>query len=163
MGCNAVRTSHNMPTPEWVEACDRMGMMMMCETRQMSSNAEGMAQLETDGEALSQLAVDHPLVRLATRNGRCRTEWRNRARRLPPAMVRLCHELDPTRVVSAAVNGDNEKGLSVPLDIIGFNYNLKMPEAFHQEVSQEADLWIGNVERHQHARRLYHRSRCGTR
>jgi beta-galactosidase len=41
MGGNAVRTSHNMPTPEWVEACDRMGMMMMCETRQMSSNPEG--------------------------------------------------------------------------------------------------------------------------
>ncbi len=37
MGCNAVRTSHNMPTPEWVDACDRMGIMMMCETRQMSS------------------------------------------------------------------------------------------------------------------------------
>jgi hypothetical protein len=34
MGCNAVRTSHNMPTPEWVEACDRMGLMMMCEMRQ---------------------------------------------------------------------------------------------------------------------------------
>ena len=47
MGGNAVRTSHNMPTPEWVEACDRMGMMMMCETRQMSSNPEGLAQLET--------------------------------------------------------------------------------------------------------------------
>ena len=38
MGCNAVRTSHNMPTPEWVDACDRMGVMMMCETRQMSSS-----------------------------------------------------------------------------------------------------------------------------
>jgi beta-galactosidase len=47
MGCNAVRTSHNMPTPEWVEGCDRMGMMMMCETRQMSSNPEGLAQLES--------------------------------------------------------------------------------------------------------------------
>ena len=35
-----------MPTPEWVEACDRMGVMMMCETRQMSSNAEGMQQLD---------------------------------------------------------------------------------------------------------------------
>ena len=45
MGSNAVRTSHNMPTPEWVEACDRMGMMMMCETRQMSSSPEGLAQL----------------------------------------------------------------------------------------------------------------------
>lgn len=46
MGCNVVRTSHNMPTPEWVEACDRMGMMMMCETRQASSSAEGLEQLE---------------------------------------------------------------------------------------------------------------------
>jgi beta-galactosidase len=35
-----------MPTPEWVEACDRLGVMMMCETRQMSSNPEGLAQLE---------------------------------------------------------------------------------------------------------------------
>ncbi|MGH1560880.1 glycoside hydrolase family 2 TIM barrel-domain containing protein [Caulobacter segnis] len=35
MGCNAVRTAHNMPTPEWVEACDRMGVLMVCETRQM--------------------------------------------------------------------------------------------------------------------------------
>src|SRR6202050_1569619 len=45
MGGNAVRTSHNLPAPEWVEACDRMGMMMMCETRLMSSNPERMAQL----------------------------------------------------------------------------------------------------------------------
>ncbi len=47
MGCNAVRTSHNMPTPEWVAACDRMGMMMMCETRLMSSSPEGLGELET--------------------------------------------------------------------------------------------------------------------
>ena len=40
MGSNVVRTTHNMPTPEWVEACDRMGMMMLCETRMMSSTAE---------------------------------------------------------------------------------------------------------------------------
>jgi beta-galactosidase len=46
MGCNAVRTSHNAPTPEWVEACDRMGVMMMCEARQMSSSPEGLAQLD---------------------------------------------------------------------------------------------------------------------
>src|SRR5690606_32947507 len=47
MGCNAIRSSHNMPTPELVEACDRMGMMMMVETRAMSSSPEGLAQLET--------------------------------------------------------------------------------------------------------------------
>ncbi len=49
MGCNAVRTTHNAPTPEWVEACDRMGVMMMCETRQMSSNPEAIAQLSRRG------------------------------------------------------------------------------------------------------------------
>lgn len=32
MGCNAYRTSHNMPAPELVEACDEMGMMMMAES-----------------------------------------------------------------------------------------------------------------------------------
>ena len=31
MGCDAVRTSHNMPTPELVELCDEMGFMMMLE------------------------------------------------------------------------------------------------------------------------------------
>jgi beta-galactosidase len=48
-------------------------------------------------------------------------------------MVRRCHELDPTRVVSAAVNGDNSKGVSDSLDIIGFNYNLKFPDEFHKK------------------------------
>ena len=83
MGGNAVRTSHNMPTPEWVEGCDRMGLMMMCETRQMSSSPEGLAQLEVDGEALSQLAVDHSLVHRQRGVAVCRTRWPNRAKRLP--------------------------------------------------------------------------------
>jgi beta-galactosidase len=48
-------------------------------------------------------------------------------------MVRRCHELDPTRIVSAAVNGDNEKGLSDALDIIGFNYGLNRPDPYHKE------------------------------
>ncbi len=62
MGSNAVRTSHNMPTPEWVEACDRLGMMMMCETRMMSSTRRRHGATRSDGEALQELAVDHPLV-----------------------------------------------------------------------------------------------------
>jgi beta-galactosidase len=79
MGCNAVRTSHNMPTPEWVEACDRMGMMMMCETRQMSSNPSGLQQLET----MVKRYRNSPSIscgRSATRNGYCRKAiWRNKA------------------------------------------------------------------------------------
>jgi beta-galactosidase len=52
--------------------------------------------------------------------------------KIAATMVRRCHELDPTRVVTAAVNGSNEKGVSDPLDVIGFNYNEdKWPDKFH--------------------------------
>ena len=131
MGCNAIRTSHNMPTPELVEACDRMGMMMMCETRQMSSNPEGMAQLET---MIKRYRNSPSIVLWSIGN----EEWRlqfdiaEEGAKIASAMVRRCHELDPTRVVSAAVNGDNEKGVSEALDIVGFNYNLKLPDVYHK-------------------------------
>jgi beta-galactosidase len=132
MGGNAVRTSHNAPTPEWVEGCDRMGLMMMCETRQMSSNPEGMAQLE----AMVKRYRNSPSVILWSVGNE---EWilqdamAEEGARIAGTMVRRCHELDPTRVVSAAVNGDNEKGVSDAFDIIGFNYGLDRPDSYHKE------------------------------
>ena len=53
--------------------------------------------------------------------------------KIAATMVRRCHELDPTRVVSAAVNGDNEKGVSDAFDIIGFNYGLERPDEYHKK------------------------------
>jgi beta-galactosidase len=132
MGCNAVRTSHNMPTPEWVEACDRMGMMMMCETRQMSSSPEGLAQLE----AMVKRYRNSPSIILwsiGNEEWQLQNEEAEEGAKIAATMVRRCHELDPTRVVSAAVNGDNEKGVSDALDIIGFNYGLNRPDNFHKK------------------------------
>jgi beta-galactosidase len=132
MGCNAVRTSHNMPTPELVEACDRMGMMMMCETRQMSSNPEGLAQLE----AMVKCYRNSPSIiiwSLGNEEWRLQGDMAEEGEKIGATMVRTCHELDPTRVVSAAVNGDNERGISDALDIIGFNYNLQNPDGYHKE------------------------------
>jgi beta-galactosidase len=132
MGCNAVRTSHNQPTPEWVEACDRMGMMMMCETRQMSSSPEGMAQLE----AMIKRYRNSPSIILWSVGNE---EWvlqdseAEQGAKIAGTMVRRCHELDPTRVVSAAVNGDNNKGVSEAFDIIGFNYQLSKPDDYHKK------------------------------
>ncbi|MBD8874482.1 beta-galactosidase GalA [Rhodanobacter sp. DHB23] len=133
MGCNAVRTSHNMPTPEWVAACDRMGMLMMCETRHMSSSPGGMQQLDV----MVKRYRNSPSIILWSIGNE---EWKlqkgaleQQGERIGATMVARCHELDPTRVVSAAVNGDNEQGVSDSLDVIGFNYNLKYPDAFHKE------------------------------
>ena len=132
MGCNAVRTSHNMPTPEWVEACNRMGVMMMCETRQMSSSPEGLAQLE----AMVKRYRNSPCIILwsiGNEEWQLQNEMAEEGAKIAATMVSKCHELDPTRVVSAAVNGNNSKGVSDALDIIGFNYNLKFPDGYHQQ------------------------------
>ncbi len=109
MGCNAVRTSHNMPTPEWVEGCDRMGVMMMCETRQMSSSPEGLAQLE----AMVKRYRNSPSIiiwSIGNEEFQLQSTMAEEGAKIAATMVRKCHEVDPTRVVSAAVNGDNEKG-----------------------------------------------------
>jgi len=132
MGGNAVRTSHNMPTPEWVEACDRMGMMMMCETRQMSSNPEGMAQLETMVKRYRN-SPSIILWSIGNEENQLQEPMAEQGARIGADMVRLCHELDPTRVVSAAVNGTNERGVSDAFDVIGFNYALKLPDNYHKE------------------------------
>ena len=132
MGCNAVRTSHNMPTPELVQACDRMGMMMMCETRQMSSSPEGMAQLEV----MIKRYRNSPSIiiwSIGNEEGHLQGDQSEEGVKIAATMVRKCHELDPTRVATAAVNGNNEKGVSDALDIIGFNYELKLPDDFHRK------------------------------
>ena len=132
MGCNAVRTSHNAPTPEWVEGCDRLGLMMMCETRQMSSNPEGLAQLE----AMIKRYRNSPSIiiwSVGNEEWQLQSAMSEQGAKIGATMVEKCHELDPTRVVSAAVNGDNEKGVSDAFDIFGFNYGLNRPDGYHKE------------------------------
>lgn len=129
MGGNAVRTSHNMPTPEWVEACDRMGMMMMCETRLMSSNPEGMAQLET----MIKRYRNSPSIILWSMGNE---EWtmmpQPQGVRVIDEMIARSHELDPTRMCSCAVNADFETHFPEQLDVMGFNYNLKEHDPWHK-------------------------------
>jgi len=129
MGGNGVRTSHNMPTPEWVEACDRMGMMMMCETRQMSSNPEGLAQL---GVMIKRYRNSPSIILWSMGN----EEWylqKDKSGELVMAdMVRHSHELDPTRLCTAAVNGTYGIGISKALDVEGINYNLNAPDGYHK-------------------------------
>ncbi len=129
MASNAVRTSHNMPTPEWVEACDRLGMMMMCETRMMSSNPEGMAQLEV----MIKRYRNSPCIILWSMGNE---EWtmmpQPQGVRVIDSMIARSHELDPTRQCTAAVNGSYETHFPEQLDVMGFNYNLKDVDGWHK-------------------------------
>ena len=129
MGSNAVRTSHNMPTPQWVEACDRLGMLMMCETRMMSSNAEGMAQLEL----MVKRYRNSPSIILWSMGNE---EWimmkQPQGVSVIDDMIARTHELDPTRPCTAAVNQSFETHFPEQLDVMGFNYNLNEHDSYHK-------------------------------
>jgi beta-galactosidase len=128
MGSNAVRTSHNMPTPEWVEACERMGMMMMCETRPMSSSADGLAQLET----MIKRYRNSPAVILWSMGNE---EWvlqpTPEGEHIVASMIERARQLDPTRLCTAAINGAYGPGISKALQVEGINYNLGAIDDYH--------------------------------
>jgi beta-galactosidase len=137
MGGNAVRTSHNMPTPEWVEACDRLGMMMMCETRLMSSTPEGMAQLE---QMVKRYRNSPSIILWSMGNEEWVLQGNQQGPRIVADMVRRTHELDPTRMCTSAVNSSFDSHFPDGLDVMGFNYNLKDPDVFHKAHPQKPSV-----------------------
>jgi beta-galactosidase len=105
---------------------------MMCETRQMSSSPEGLAQLE----AMVKRYRNSPSIimwSIGNEEWQLQSGMAEQGAKIGATMVERCHELDPTRVVSAAVNGDNKQGVSDAFDIIGFNYNLGAPDEYHKK------------------------------
>jgi beta-galactosidase len=137
MGSNAVRTSHNMPTPEWVEACARLGMMMMCETRMMSSIPEGMEQLEI---MVKRYRNSPAVILWSMGNEEWELQTQEQGVRVASTMVERAHELDPTRLCTAAVGGTFGKGLSQALDVEGFNYSLKTIDEYHKSHPQHPSI-----------------------
>jgi beta-galactosidase len=129
MGCNAYRTSHNPPTPELLDACDRLGMMVMCETRMMSSNPEGLSQLER----MIRKYRNHPSIIIWSLGNEEREQGTPRGAKIVASMKRLAKELDPSRPVTIAMNGGWGKGASAVLDVQGCNYNDGNIDAFHKQ------------------------------
>ncbi len=118
MGSNAYRTSHNPPTPELLDACDRLGMLVMDETRMMSSTPEGLSQLER----MIRRDRNHPSIVIWSLGNEEWVQGDPRGSRIVTSMKRLARKLDPTRPVTLAMNGSWGKGASHVVDVQGFNY-----------------------------------------
>lgn len=136
MGSNAYRTSHNPPTPELLEACDRLGMLVMDETRMMGSSPEGLSQLSR----LVKRDRNHPSVFIWSLANEEPEQGSDRGARIMTSMKRLVRELDPTRLVTAAMNNDWGKGISDVVDVQGFNYNNGGIDAFHQKFPHQPTI-----------------------
>jgi beta-galactosidase len=118
MESNAYRTSHNPPTPELLEACDRLGMLVMDETRMMSSCPEGLSQLER----LVRRDRNHPGVVIWSIGNEEPEQGTSRGARIAASMKQVVRELDPTRPITEAQNSAWGRGLSAVVDVQGFNY-----------------------------------------
>jgi beta-galactosidase len=127
MGCNAYRASHNPPTPELLDLCDEMGILVIDETRMMTSSPEGMAQLET----LIRRDRNHPSVILWSIGNEEPQQGTERGANIARTMKRLCNELDPTRLITAAMDNGYGEGITEVIDVIGFNYRDQLIDDFH--------------------------------
>jgi len=128
MGCNSIRTSHNPPTPELLDACDRMGILIFDETRMMSSNPEGLSQFAD----LVRRDRNRPCVfmwSMGNEEGQANTEL---GRRILTAMKAVAKQHDGSRPVSIAPTGAIGTGGLEVCDVVGYNYMDPGAEAFHK-------------------------------
>lgn len=131
MGSNACRTSHNPPAPELLDACDRLGMLVLDETRMMLSTPEALSQLER----MIRRDRNHPsVVMWSLGNEEWAVQGEDRGRRIVQSMKRLAHKLDPSRPVTVAMDSGYSSGKGVPraVDVQGFNYQREDLDAFHR-------------------------------
>jgi len=151
MGSNGWRTAHNPPATGLLGACDRQGMMVMAETRMMASTPEGLSQLE----AMIRQGRNHPsIVIWSLANEEYFYQGTPTGGRIVSTMKRLVKKLDPTRPVTAAMNGGWVKeGISSVVDMQGFNYwNSELPD---QKVDKKGWPVAADVDRfHQNFPRL---------
>ena len=100
MGSNAYRTSHNPPAPELLDACDKLGMIVIDETRMASSSEEGLSQLER----MITRDRNHPCVIAWSLSNEEPIQGNDTGARIVGTMKRLANRLDPTRPIVAAMD-----------------------------------------------------------
>jgi len=143
MGCNALRTSHNPPTPELLDACDKVGILVMDETRLLCSGPENQSQLER----LILRDRNHPSVVIwSLGNEEMNVQGTESGARMATAMKRLVRRLDPTRPVTLAMNGSWGQGASHVVDVQGCNY-IKMGDVdeFHRKFPRQPIVYSESV------------------
>jgi beta-galactosidase len=133
MGCNAIRTSHNAPTPELLDACDHLGLLVMDENRLLGSDAANLGQFE--GQILRDR--NHPSVAIwSLANEEFTVQDTSAGKRVADTMQTLLRQLDPTRPITyaAPVGDDYEQNINSVIEVRGWNYHVgEDMDNYHRE------------------------------
>jgi beta-galactosidase len=132
MGCNALRTTHNAPTPELLDAADELGMLVLDETRRMSSNPEGLSQFET----LVRRDRNHPCVFMWSMGNEEPVAATGRGLLILTSMKAVATRHDGSRPVTTAPGGGGNDNMGkfgfAVCDVQGYNYAELAADAFHE-------------------------------
>lgn len=131
MGVNAYRTSHNAPTPELLDACDSLGMLVMDEQRLLNSSPEYMDQFER----LLKRDRNRPSVfmwSIGNEEGWIHTQ--STGKRMAQTFIAKQKELDPTRTCTYAADLPNVyKGINEVIPVRSFNYRQFAVADYHKD------------------------------
>ena len=151
MGCDAIRTAHNMPAPELVDLCDEMGFMMMVEP----FDEWDIAKVRNGYHRFWDEWVEKDMVNMIHnfRNNPCVVMWsignEVPSQRSPGGietaqfLLDICHREDPTRPVTCGMDqvlAVISNGFAAVMDIPGFNYRVQHYVAAYDSLPQKLIL-----------------------
>ncbi len=135
MGCDAIRTSHNMPSTMQMEVCDSMGIMVMAESFDMwiypkCKNGYARFFKEWSDRDITNLVLNHrnhPSIIMWSIGNEIPEQWSEEGREIARHLQDLCHKLDPTRPVTQGMDKAEDalkSGFAQVMDVPGFNYRV---------------------------------------
>lgn len=151
MGCNAIRTSHNMPAPELVRACDEMGIMLMAESFDewdKAKCANGYHTLfdewaEKDLTNLIHHYRNNPSVVMWCIGNEVPTQWDEGGCKTARFLQDICHREDPTRPVTQGMDAPDavvNNNFAAVMDVPGFNYRPFRYQTNYAKLPQQVIL-----------------------
>ena len=135
MGCDAIRTAHNMPSTWQMEICDSMGMMVMAESFDMwiypkCKNGYAKDFKEWAYKDIENLVLNHrnhPSIIMWSIGNEIPEQWSTEGRNIAKHLQDICHRLDPTRPVTQGMDRAEDalkSGFAQVMDVPGFNYRV---------------------------------------
>lgn len=147
MGCNAIRSSHNMPSLEQLELCDEMGFMFLAESFdewakpkvKNGYNRFFEAYAEKDIVNLIHATRNHPSIVMWSSGNEVPDQWGEAGVKRAKWLQEIFHREDPTRPVTVGmdqVKATMESGFGALLDIPGLNYRVHLYEEAFKKFPQ---------------------------
>ena len=135
MGCDAIRTSHNMPSQIQMDICDSLGMMVMAESFDMwlyPKCKNGYARFfedwwKKDIENLILANRNHPSIIMWSIGNEIPEQGSAQGKEISENLQNVCHALDPTRPVTQGLDhaeASIKSGVATTMDVPGFNYRV---------------------------------------